>query len=200
VEKAEKVDGVVATVTVEEGPVYKLGDVRFTGVAEAEAAQLARSADLHKGDPANFDDVRAAVERVEKKYRGSGYLHVASTVNREVHDDDRSVNVTIALDLGAQYRFGKLTIKGLDLLTEPEIRKAWGPMEGRPYQPEYANEFLDRLQAEKVFENLGKTSAQPHIDEGSKMVDVTLTFSVAAKNIGDSAGGIPGLPGRGNRP
>lgn len=200
VEKAEKVDGVVATVTVEEGPVYRLGDVRFSGVADAEAAQLARSADLHKGDPANFDDVRAAVERVEKKYRGNGYLHVASQVNREVHDDDRSVNVTIALDLGAQYRFGKLTIKGLDLLTEPEIRKAWGQMEGRPYQPEYANEFLDRLRAEKVFENLGNTSAEPHIDERSKTVDVTLTFSGAAKNTGDSAGGIPGLPGRGNRP
>jgi outer membrane translocation and assembly module TamA len=89
--------------------------------------------------------------------------------------------------LGAQYRFGKLEIKGLDLLTEPEIRKAWGQMEGRPYQPGYANAFLDRLRAEKVFDNLGKTLAEPHIDEASKVVDVTLTFSVAGKAETDSA-------------
>ena len=181
VERSQKLDGVEVTVTVDEGPVYKLGEVRFTGVAESEAAQLAKSADLAKGDTANFDDVKKAVDRVEKKYRGSGYLHVSSRVERDVNDADHVVNVTVALDLGPQFRFGKLTIKGLDLLTEPEIRKAWGAMEGRPYQPDYANAFLDRLRAEKVFENLGETKAEPHIDEASKTVDLTLTFSSPSK-------------------
>ncbi len=180
--KAEKLDGVDVTVTVEEGPVYRLGDIRFTGVGDSEAAQLARAADLAKGETANFDAVKAAAGRAEKKYRGSGYLHVSSRVERDVHDEDRSVNVTIALDLGPQYRFGKLTIKGLDVVTEPEIRKAWGSMEGRLYQPEYADQFLERLRAEKVFENLGKTSAEPHIDEASKTVDVTLNFGPAPKS------------------
>ena len=181
VERAEKLDGVAVTVTVEEGPVYTLGEVNFTGVAPAEAAELLRSADLKKKDTANFDDVRRAVERIEKKYRDSGYLRVGSKVARDVHDADRTVNVTVTLDLGAQYRFGKLEIKGLDLLTEPEIRKAFGQMEGRPYQPGYADAFLDRLRAEKVFDNLGKTLAEPHIDESSKTVDITLTFSGAGK-------------------
>jgi len=181
VERAEKLDGVAVTVTVEEGPVYTLGEVNFTGVASSEVADLLRSADLKKRDTANFDDVRAAVERIEKKYRDNGYLHVSSRVDRDVHDAEHTVNVTVALDLGAQYRFGKLEIKGLDLLTEPEIRKAFGQMEGRPYQPGYADAFLDRLRAEKVFDNLGKTLAEPHIDESSKTVDITLTFSGAGK-------------------
>jgi outer membrane protein insertion porin family len=179
VEQAEKSEGVVATVTVEEGPVYKLGEVRYSGAAEADAAQLAKLADLRKGDTANFDDVKAAVAKVEKKYRDQGYLHVSSKVEREVHDDDRAVDLAIALDLGAQYRFGKLAIQGLDLLAEPEIRKAWGQMEGRPYQPGYADAFLDRLRADKVFDNLGKTSAERHIDETAKTVETTLTFSGA---------------------
>ncbi len=180
--KAEKLDGVDVTVTVDEGPVYRLGEVRFTGIGDSEAAQLARTADLAKGETANFDAVKAVAGRAETKYRGSGYLHVSSRVERDVHDEARTVNVTIALDLGAQYRFGRLTIKGLDVVTEPEIRKAWGSMEGRPYQPEYADQFLDRLRAEKVFENLGKTSAEPHIDEAAKTVDVTLTFGAAPKS------------------
>ena len=139
------------------------------------------TADLKRGDIANFDDVRSAVERIEKRYRETGYLHVRSTVTRDVHDSDRTVDVTVALDLGAQYRFGKLEIKGLDILSEPEIRKAWGQMEGLPYQPNYADAFLERLRSEKVFENLGKTSEEPHIDEGSKVVDITLTFAGIGK-------------------
>ncbi len=131
-ERAAKLDGVVVTVTVDEGPVYKLGEVRFTGVADADAEDLSRSADLRKGDPAHFDDVRAAVERVEKKYRDRGYLHIESKVAREIHDEARTVDVAVALEPGAQFRFGKLTIKGLDILSEPEIRKTWGQMEGLP--------------------------------------------------------------------
>jgi outer membrane protein insertion porin family len=181
IENAKKLDGVDATVTVEEGPVYTLREVNITGVAASETAELLRLADLKKRDTANFDDVRAAVERIEKKYRDNGYMHVSSHVDRDVDDAGHTVNVTMALDLGAQYRFGKLEIKGLDLLSEPEIRKAWGQMEGRPYQPGYADAFLDRLRAEKVFDNLGKTLAEPHIDESSKVVDITLTFSGAGK-------------------
>lgn len=181
-EPAEKVEGVVATVTVEEGAVYKLGLVRFTGVPEADTAQLARLADLQKGDTANFNDVKAAVARVEKKYRDGGYLHVSSKVQREIDDSSHSVSLNVALDLGAQYRFGKLVIKGLDLLTEPDIRKAWGPMEGKPYQPGYANAFLDRLRAEKVFDAPVKSAAETLVNEAAKTVDVTLSFGGAVKD------------------
>jgi hypothetical protein len=55
-------------------------------------------------------------------------------------------------------------------------------MEGRPYQPDYADAFLERLRADKVFDNLGKTSAERHIDETAKTVETTLTFSGAVKN------------------
>lgn len=180
--RAEKLDGVVVTVTVEEGPVYKLGEVHFTGVPEGDAAQLARLADLTKGDTANFGDVKSAAAKVEKRYRDRGYLHASSKVERDVRDADHSVNVTIPLELGAQYKFGKLLIQGLDLLAEPQIRKAWGQMEGKPYQPDYADAFLDGLRAEKVFDNLGKTTASRHVDETAKTVDTTLVFSTSTKD------------------
>lgn len=179
---AEKIDGVVATVTVDEGPVYKLGEIGFTGVPQSDTAQLLRLADLRKGDTANFDDVKTAVGRVEKKYRDGGYLHVSSKMERQVDDENHTVGLKVALELGAQYHFGKLIIQGLDLLSEPEIRKAWGPMEGKPYQPDYANAFLERLRTEKVFDNPVKTSAEPHVDEASKTVDVMLNFGGAVKD------------------
>jgi hypothetical protein len=39
---------------------------------------------------------------------------------------------------------------------------------------------LNRLRAEQVFDNLGKTRAESNIDEDTHTVDVTLFFSGAA--------------------
>jgi outer membrane protein assembly factor BamA len=175
--KAERVDGVVVTVSVNEGVTYNLGQVRFQGVAASEASQLTKVADLKKGDIANFDDVKAAVDRIHKRYRNNGYMRETEQVDREVQDADHTVNVVISIDPGSQYRFGKLKIDGLDILSEPEIRKMWGDREGKPFQPDYPEAFLARIRDEGIFENLGKTRAETDVDESSKIVDVTLHFT-----------------------
>jgi outer membrane protein assembly factor BamA len=174
--KAERVDGLVVTVTVDEGVPYDLGVVRFLGVAPSEASQLARVADLQKG-VVNFDEVKTGVDRVHKRYRDNGYMHVSEKVAREVHDDSHTVDVVVTMDQGPQYHFGKLKIDGLDILSEPEIRKMWGDREGKVFQPDFPDSFLARIKEEGIFENLGKTRAETDIDESSKIVDVTLHFT-----------------------
>ena len=174
---APQADGVVVTVTVNEGASYNLGGVRLTGVASSQTAELQKTADWKKGDVVNFDDIKAGLDRIYKRYRNNGYLRVTGDVQRDIHDDSHTVDLTVALQPGPQYHFGKLTIEGLDILSEPAIRKAWGPMEGKPFQPGYADAFLARLREEEVFDNLGKTRSETRTDEATKIVDVTLYFS-----------------------
>ena len=175
--KAERVDGVVVTVTVDEGVPYNLGVVRFLGVAPSDASQLARVADLKKGDVVNFDDVKTAVDKIHKRYRNNGYMHVSEKVAREVHDDSHKVDVVVTLDQGPQYHFGKLKIDGLDIFSEPEIRKMWGQREGKAFDPDFPDSFLARIREEGIFDNLGKTRSETDIDESSKIADVTLHFA-----------------------
>ena len=178
-EPAKKVEGVSVTVTIEEGEPYTLGQIRMSGVASSEVALAERTADWRAGDVANFDDINAGLERVKQRYYSQGFLHVAARTERTVDDAKHVVNVTAVFDLGPQFLFGKLEINGLDILTEPEIRKAWGMGHGRPFQPDYPDSFLNGLRNDQVFENLGKTRAETHIDEASHVVDVTLFFSAA---------------------
>jgi outer membrane protein insertion porin family len=178
-EKAETVDGTVVTVAVEEGPVYKLGSVKFSGAPAGQALQIERVAAFPKGDAVNFDEIKAGLDSVYKRLRTAGYLHASGKINREIHDEDRTVDLAIVLDPGPRYVFGKLAINGLDIISEPVIRKMWGPMEGKPFDPEFPDSFLGRVKDEKIFENLGKTRAETHIDEMSKTVDVTLYFTGA---------------------
>jgi outer membrane translocation and assembly module TamA len=93
------------------------------------------------------------------------------------------VNLTINVDRGPQFTLAKLTIQGLDLISEPAIRKAWKIDVGQPFQDGYPEAFLNRIREEGVFDNLGKTRSESNIDENTHTVDVTLYFSGAGTPV-----------------
>ena len=177
--KAETNDGVVVTVAINEGPVYNLGTVTLAGASEAEIEQIQKSDDWHKGETVNFTNVEASLEKIRKRLRGQGYLRADTRVIREIRDEDHTVNLTVNIVRGAQFTLGKLTIEGLDVISEPAIRKIWKIEPGQPFQEGYPEAFLNRVRDEGIFDNLGKTRAETNIDENSHLVDVTLFFSGA---------------------
>jgi outer membrane protein insertion porin family len=177
--KAETNDGMVVTVAVNEGPEYKLGTVALAGVPAVEVEQLAKSDDWHKGETANFTNVEASLDRIRKHQRSQGYLRAQTSVVRDIHDQDHTVNLTVNIDRGPQFTLGKLTVQGLDLIGEPAIRKMWKIEPGQPFQDGYPEAFLNRVRDEGMFDNLGKTRAETNIDENTHIVDVTLFFSGA---------------------
>jgi outer membrane protein insertion porin family len=177
--KAETNDGVVVTIAIDEGPVYKLGTVALAGVPAAEVAALEKSDDWHKGDTANFARIEASLGKIRQRERTQGYLQADTKVVRDIHDDDHTVNLTVNIERGPQFTLGKLNIQGLDLIGEPAIRKMWKIEPGQPFQDGYPEAFLNRVREEGIFDNLGKTRAESNIDNDSHTVDVTLFFSGA---------------------
>jgi outer membrane protein insertion porin family len=177
--KENEVDGVSVTVTVDEGAPYKLGDVRLAGVAASQMSELKDLAKWKTDEVANFDEIKAGVGRIERRYRGTGYLHVSSKVDRTVHDQEHTVDLVVTIQPGAQFSFGKLDVKGLDLIGEPAIRKMWGEKGGKPFDPEFPDAFLKDVRDQGLFDNLGTTSSETKVNEASKTADVTLTFNGA---------------------
>jgi outer membrane protein insertion porin family len=177
--KAEHNDGMVVTIAIDEGPVYSLGTVTVAGLPPAEVAQLAKSEDWHKGETANFTQIDANLEKIRQRQRAQGYLRAGTSVVRDIHDDTHTVNLTVNVDRGTQFTLGKLTIQGLDVVTEPVVRKMWKIEPGQPFQDGYPEAFLNRVREEGIFDNLGKTHADTNIDESSHTVDVTLVFTGA---------------------
>ena len=175
-EQAKDVDGLVVTTQVDPGPVYKLGKVSFRGAATAEE-ELDKLAKLKPDEPVNFDEVKAAEERIEQRSRRAGYLHVKSEVKRDVHDSDHTVDLTFQITPGPQFAQGKLDIVGLDLVSEPVIRKMWGLQPGKPFNVEYPDHFLARVKEDGIFDNLKNTRAETKINSDDHTVDVTLYFN-----------------------
>jgi outer membrane protein insertion porin family len=174
-EQDKQVEGLVLAVRVEEGESYKLGEVTVEGGSVAPA-ELLKAAALKPGDVFNGDELKAAAARVEKRVRREGYMQVKTTVERRIDDKVKAVYPTIRVSQGPQYRFAKLNIEGLDLITEPAVRKLWAMKEGQPFNADYPDYFLTRIREDGIFDNLGSTKAIIDTDDTAHLANVTLIF------------------------
>jgi outer membrane protein insertion porin family len=177
--KDPEVVGVAVTIAVREGAAYSLGAVRFAGDAAKQARELERLVQWRKNETVNFDEINAGVKNITRRFRSQGYLHADTRVDRTVNDKEHTVDLVVAVDRGAMFTYGKLDVRGLDLIGEPALRKYWGNRQGKPFDPEYPDAFLKDVRDQRMFDNLGPTSAETKVNEDSKTVDVTLIFSPA---------------------
>jgi outer membrane protein assembly factor BamA len=195
-EQEKDVKGLVVSVKVDEGPVYTLGSVQMAG-ANLLRADTDKVAGYKAGAEFNQDAIDTVVAKIEKRLKREGRLHVQSQTERRIDDDAKKVNLVIHVTPGPQYVFGTLTIEGLDILTEPTIRKMWALKPGESFNADYPQSFLDSVRDD--LENLGETRAVVNPDDKNYTVDVTLIFKGAPPkpekrrdSPGPQRGGPPG--------
>jgi outer membrane protein insertion porin family len=105
-------------------------------------------------------------------------------VGRSVDDEKKSVALEIHPELGPQYLFGTLTLKGLDIHGEAAVKKLWAMKEGKPFNADYPNYFLTQIKEQGLFDELGDTNSSLKTDEQNHVVDVTLNFRPASTESG----------------
>ena len=125
----------------------------------------------------NFDEVKAGQDKIAQSLRRDGYMLAKSEVHRTVNDSAKTVDLKFEIIPGPQFIFHELTIVGLDIETEPVVRKLWGLRNGRPFNVDYPNHFLERVKDMGIFENLTKTNSESKVNPKDNTVDVTLYFN-----------------------
>ncbi len=171
---AAKVNGLIVTTAIEEGPSYTIGEIQFAGAPFDE--DWMKAGGFRVKEAANFDQLREAEKRVIARLKREGYLRAASSLERRIDDAAKRLDLTVRLDPGPQYRFGKLTIVGLDIVAEPEIRKLWGLAPGKPLDADFPDYFLKRIKEDRVLERLKDTRSELKLDEKDHTADVILYF------------------------
>ena len=175
VEPSKTAKGVVVTVQVDEGVPYKLEKIEVTG-APMSAEEIQELGQFKTDEPVNFSDIGKGLEKVMRTLKVQGYMKATYKARQELNDSAHTVKVFVDMDPGAQYMFGKLELKGLDLETEPVVRKLWALKPGEVYRQGYEEMFLNQVRERGIFDNLGQTKADVKVDEKRQVVDVVLTF------------------------
>jgi outer membrane protein assembly factor BamA len=172
---APGVFGVVVTVEVDEGPVYKLEriQVRGTPLSEDEIQELGQ---FPIGETAAMSEIGKGILRVLDRLKEQGHMKASYKAMRRILEDRQAVELVVDVDPGPVYTMGRLQIKGLDLESEPVIRKMWAIKPGEPYRGGYAAAFVERVREMDLFDFLSDIKFEERVDEKSRSVDVLLAF------------------------
>lgn len=175
VEPAKTNLGVIVKVQIKDGPVFKFGSIRFHGSGMDED-EIRSSIPFKPGQTFNGEQVDNFRLNLIHRMKRHGLLDAGVHTHAEPDDSKHLVNVTYDIAAGAVYKFAKLDVQGLDVTTEPAIAKLWGERPGHPFNPDYPDFFLKRVQEQGIFDNLGGTQSDYTADPSTHDVIVHLYF------------------------
>ena len=177
-EKSKDNEGYIVHIQIQDGPQFHFGASNFRG--SLFSADDIRSMMTYKiGEPFDGDKAEQLRQTLVRSMRRKGYLNATSDLARNEDDKKLVVNLVYTMAPGAQYNFQSLTIHGLDIESEPAVRKLWAPQPGKPFNPEYPDFFLKRIRDAALFDNLGTTRSSFKQDDDTHTVTVDLFFKGA---------------------
>jgi outer membrane protein insertion porin family len=177
--------GVVVKVEIKDGPVFKFGSIHFHG-SGLDEEEIRSNIPFKPGQTFNGDQVDNFRLDLLRRLKRRGYLDASITTEAQPDDSKRAVDVSYNVVPGAIYNFQTLDIHGLDMTTEPVVAKLWGEKPGHPFNPDYPDFFLKRVQEQGLFDNLADTRSDYTADASTHNVTVHLYFK-GGKSKADQA-------------
>lgn len=167
--------GVVVTVEVDEGPVFKLEKIHVRGTPFSEE-EIQEAGQFQIGETAAMSEIGKGILRVLDRLKEKGHMKASYKAARRLWEDRQAVELFVDVEPGPVYTMGRLQIQGLDLESEPVIRKLWAIKPGEPYRGGYAATFVQRIREMDLFDFLSEIKHEEKTDEKSRSVDVLLVF------------------------
>ena len=165
--------GVQVKVSIEEGAVYRLGEVRVSG-EDLPQEEMLRAAAFRRGEVADWRKITQSISGMERVLRGRGHLAASSRPERRFNDEASAVDLDIAVRKGPQFQFGELVLVGLAPDAEKRGRREFklrpGDVLDEPYLDEFLKVFADTLNGG------GSVSQELTVRPGTTTVDVKFTF------------------------
>jgi outer membrane protein insertion porin family len=168
------------TLAITEGPVYRLGEIKFSGdliVPEAELRALAR---LNRGDTFSRERIIEATKKITDRLGNDGYSFANVNPVPDLDRDNRVAGFTIFIDPGRRVYVRRVNIAGNNKTQDEVIRREMRQLESSWYSLEKIGRSKERLQRTGYFSEV--TIETPAVPGTSDQVDVNVT--VTERNTG----------------
>jgi hypothetical protein len=126
---------------VAEGPKYKVGAVTFVKNRAFTAEQLRSEFPLKIGSVFERGKVASGLEHLRKVYARAGYLDYVS-IPETTAGSNATMNLTLAIDEGSQYRLDKVEFVGKKEMTS-RLQVQWKLEQGSVYDVTYLDQYIE---------------------------------------------------------
>ncbi|HET7731693.1 MAG TPA: outer membrane protein assembly factor BamA [Usitatibacter sp.] len=174
------------TVAITEGPVYRLGELKFSGDLIVPESELRRLVTLKPGDVFSRERVVDATKKVSDRLGNDGYSFANVNPVPDLDRDKRIAGFTFFIDPGRRVYVRRINIAGNTKTKDEVIRRELRQLESSWYSLEKIARSKERLQRTGYFGDVNIET--PAVPGTSDQVDITVT--VSERNTGTLNFGI----------
>lgn len=180
-------DGKSITISflIEEGNIYKIGDVSFKGDLFLSANELLPKMKSKRGDVFRSSLFQEDVLTLTDLYQDEGYAFVDVEPITEVQDESRSVDISYEITKGPEVFFNRINVIGNIRTRDKVVRRELRFAEGERYSASKLKESKRRLRNTTYFKELDLKTVKT--DEPDK---VNLDIVVEEKPTGSLSLGL----------
>ena len=157
---------------------YRLEAVLFEGSRSFTPEQLKETFDVPVGEKFKHTAIGQGLERLRQLYGDYGYINFTAVPTLQLDKNRGTVVLTISIDEGQQFTFGKLFLEGQETRAgeADALRNAWAALSGKQYDSSLLLKWL--IQNATFLPNDGQQfrHMEQHLDTGTHLVDFKLTF------------------------
>ena len=166
--------------SVQPGLQFHMKSVDWTDNHAVPTDALEKFIDIAPGEIANLPRLREGLDAVTKIYGTKGYMNIQHTLVPHLDTAAKTAGFTVKIAEGDVYHFGELTIEGVDTKTAARLRERWALRPGEPFDASYEMTFMKETQ--NLLPQGRWSSADTHLDESDKTVDVVLRYTPTSIN------------------
>jgi len=181
----KKLDGLVVTIEIDEGPKYGIGKVAVEGDMIEPADELLKKVQIGKQKVFNREIVRRDVSALREVYTDKGYAFAEVTPIIREGKETQLADVTYKISKGKKVRFERINITGNTRTRDKVIRRQLKVIEGEDFSGKGLEQSTANLNRLGFFEDVEIKTKKGSSDD-KMILDVnvkekaTRTFSVGA--------------------
>jgi outer membrane protein insertion porin family len=185
------------TVTMEEGRLYRLGKINFTGVKQFKTLDVFAPGlfKMNTGDVFSTEKLGKGLQELTKLYGNFGFIDAVADPDFDPRPDG-TLDLTLNIDEGERFFVRRIDFEGNTTTRDKVIRRELLLDEGDVYNTRLWELSILRLNQLGYFEALKEEeAAQITRDTRNNTIDITLKLKERGRNSVSLNGGVSGIAG-----
>ena len=175
------IKGFIITFTIEEGALYRFGNVEVqSNIRAVDPLALRPVLRMHRGDVYNGDAVEKTVEDVTVEITKHGYPFATVRPRGDRNPEQHTVGVVFVVDEGVRAYIERINIRGNTRTRDYVIRREFDISEGDPYNRALVDRAERRIKNLNFFKTVKITN-----EPGSAPDRVVINVDVEEQSTGD---------------
>lgn len=169
-----------ATVPVEEGPLFRVGEIKIENTKVLAPAQILEMINLRTGEVADGTKLSSAIfERAKEVYGNLGYIAFSAEITPKFQvkegADEGVADFTITINEEAQYRIRSIKFSGGDNKTNEMLRRELMVRDGEVYNLDLFSKSLTRMNNTGLYDRIDPDrDVDYQTNEKAALLDVTI--------------------------